>query len=142
MRIILSSTSPVPMYEQIKTQVRNAVQAGREGLRGQEPAHVAPPEPVRARGMRIARPVGVAGRVWRWCRRKPQVASLAGVAALAVVLGFAVVTWQWRQAEAHRGRAEQQAYISDINAAQAALKENNPGRALDLLNRQRPAGKF
>lgn len=28
MRIILSSTSSVPMYEQIKTQVRNAVHAG------------------------------------------------------------------------------------------------------------------
>jgi WD40 repeat protein len=86
----------------------------------------------------VARPVSVAGKVWRWCRRKPQAASLAGVAALAVVLGFAGVLWQWRQAEAQRRRAEQQAYISDINAAQAALKENNPGRALQLLNRQRP----
>ncbi|WFR68822.1 hypothetical protein P9139_11225 [Curtobacterium flaccumfaciens] len=28
MRIILSTTSSVPMYEQIKTQVRNAVHAG------------------------------------------------------------------------------------------------------------------
>jgi WD40 repeat protein/predicted Ser/Thr protein kinase len=90
-------------------------------------------EPIRAR------PLGLAGQMWRWCRRKPQAASLAAVAALAVVLGFAGVLWQWRHAEAQRRRAEQQAYISDINAAQAALKENNPGRALQLLNRNRPA---
>ncbi len=87
----------------------------------------------------LARPVSVAGKVWRWCRRKPQVASLTGVAALAVVLGFAGVLWQWRQAETQRRRAEQQAYISDVNAAQAALKANNPARALELLNCYWPA---
>ena len=91
-----------------------------------------------------ARPLGPLGKAWRWCRRKPQVASLAGVAALAIALGFAGVLWEWRKAEAQRQRAEagelserQRAYISDMNAAQATLKANNPGRALELLNRYR-----
>jgi hypothetical protein len=34
--------------------------------------------------------------------------------------------------------ARQRAYASDMNVAQQALAENNLGRALDLLNRQRP----
>jgi WD40 repeat protein len=58
---------------------------------------------------------------------------------LTFVLGFAGVVWQWRQSEWHRRRAESQAYISDINAAQAALKDRNPARVLELLNRHRPS---
>jgi serine/threonine protein kinase len=52
-----------------------------------------------------ARPVGMAGKFWRWSRRKPALASL--VAALVVItgLGFAGVTWQWRQAEHERQQA-------------------------------------
>jgi tetratricopeptide (TPR) repeat protein len=47
----------------------------------------------------LARRIGVAGQTWRWCRRKPLVASL--LAALVVVCGagMAGVTWQWRRAE-------------------------------------------
>jgi serine/threonine protein kinase/WD40 repeat protein len=88
-----------------------------------------------------ARQLGPTGKLWRWCRRKPQVASLAGVAMLTFLFGFAGVLWQWRQAVAERRRAESQAYISDINAAQAALKDNNPARVLELLNRHRPSTK-
>ena len=53
-----------------------------------------------------ARPLGPAGKAWRWCRRKPQLASLAAVAALLFVSGFAGVLWQWRRAESERQRAE------------------------------------
>ncbi len=38
-----------------------------------------------------ARPVGLAGRVAHWCRRRP---------AWVIVGGFAGVAWQWRRAEA------------------------------------------
>ncbi len=84
-----------------------------------------------------ARPLGPAGRVWRWCRRKPQVASLAAAVIVTFLLGFGGVLWQLRQAEAERRRTEHQAYISYINAAQAAVKDNNPARALELLNLSR-----
>jgi len=96
----------------------------------------------------LARPVSRLAKTRRWCRRKPQVAGLAAVAILSFLLGFTGVIWQWRQSERHRQRAaagelsaRQNAYVLAMNAAQQALKENNPGRALELLNRQRPTGK-
>ena len=43
-----------------------------------------------------------------------------------------------QQAEAEELTARQRAYASDMNVAKLALDGNNLGRALDLLNRQRP----
>ena len=43
-----------------------------------------------------------------------------------------------QQAEASELAARQRAYASDMNVAKQALDGNNLGRALDLLNRQRP----
>ncbi|MEK7677776.1 MAG: WD40 repeat domain-containing protein [Verrucomicrobiota bacterium] len=95
-----------------------------------------------------ARPLGPAGKVWRWCRRKPQLASLAAVAGLLFVLGFTGVLWQWRRAEAQRERAETEANVAQRNrytlaiySAQQALKANNVGRASALLDEHRPLGK-
>ena len=42
------------------------------------------------------------------------------------------------RAEKQELEARQRAYASDMNVAKQALDENNPGRTLDLLNRQRP----
>lgn len=86
----------------------------------------------------MARPVGLAGREWRWCRRNPQVASLVAAVAVLFVSGFAGVVWQWRRAETGQALAGQRLYVSDMNLAQQALQANNPDRALELLNRHRP----
>src|SRR5439155_8133509 len=59
-------------------------------------------EPVRAR------PVTGAERLWRWCRRKPKIASLAAAAASILALGFLGVLSQWKRAESHRARETQQ----------------------------------
>jgi hypothetical protein len=57
----------------------------------------------------IARPVGIVGRTWRWCRRRPVPAALAGALAAAVVLGIAGVAWEWQRADDRRREAEQYA---------------------------------
>jgi serine/threonine-protein kinase len=59
-------------------------------------------EPIRGRR------VGAAGQLWRWCRRRPLPACLAAVLVLSVVGGLALVTWQWRRAEANYHRAEEE----------------------------------
>jgi serine/threonine-protein kinase len=54
-----------------------------------------------------ARPVGPAGRLCRWARRRPAPAALSAALALTTVVGFAGVVRLWRDADRHRGRAEQ-----------------------------------
>ncbi len=92
-------------------------------------------EPIRAR------PLGLAGQMWRWCRRNPRLASATAAAVVSLLVGLAGVTWEWRRAEAGELSAQRRAYISEINSAQQALKASNPERALELLNRHRPEEK-
>ncbi len=96
----------------------------------------------------LARPVGMAGKAWRWCRRNPRMASAVGVAVLSLLFGLAGVSWQWRRAEAQRIRAEtgellarRNAYAAEMTLAQQALAEGNLGRARELLDHYRPDAK-
>src|SRR5262249_46247270 len=58
------------------------------------------------RGVPIeARPVSVRERAWKWARRRPVQAGLLSGLVLVTVLGFAGVTWQWREAAAARDQA-------------------------------------
>jgi tetratricopeptide (TPR) repeat protein len=66
-----------------------------------------------------ARPVGTAGKLWRWARRRPALASLAAALVLIATLGFAGVTWQWRQAEYERGQAVAHFKEADANFQKA-----------------------
>jgi serine/threonine protein kinase/dipeptidyl aminopeptidase/acylaminoacyl peptidase len=92
-----------------------------------------------------ARPVSAPEKLWRWCRRKPVVASL-GAATLVLLVAVAVgspiaiycVNQERRRAERGELAALQKAYASDMNFIPRALEMNNRGRALELLNRHRP----
>jgi eukaryotic-like serine/threonine-protein kinase len=95
-----------------------------------------------------ARPVTNPEKLWRWCRRKPVVASL-GAATLVLFFAVAVgspiaiyrINHERQRAEKGELAARQKAYASDMKLAQQALAQNNLGRAQDLLNRHRPNNK-
>src|SRR6266700_1828098 len=99
-------------------------------------------EPIRARR------IGPTARLWRWCRRKPVVASL-GAATLVLLLAVAVgspiamyrINHERQRAERGELVARQKAYASDMNRVQQELAQNNLGFALELLNRHRPVQK-
>jgi WD40 repeat protein/tRNA A-37 threonylcarbamoyl transferase component Bud32 len=93
----------------------------------------------------LARPVGKAERLWRWCRRNPALAAASGL-ALAALVGVAVVAatfglYQSRAAEDLRSalnRAKQSEGKARDNEekARSRLAENYLDRALALGNRE------
>jgi len=87
----------------------------------------------------IARPIGPAGKAWRWCRRNPRVATLTAAIVLAVLVGFAGVTWEGRQAGRARDLAQGRLYAAQMNLAHAAWKRGKIGGARELLMAQQAA---
>jgi WD40 repeat protein/tRNA A-37 threonylcarbamoyl transferase component Bud32 len=87
----------------------------------------------------LARPVGGAERLARWCRRNPPVAGLSALTVLVALAGVAGGVWQWRKA-VDRGDAEATArrdaqereraerwerYRANMAAAAGAFRLNN-----------------
>jgi tetratricopeptide (TPR) repeat protein/tRNA A-37 threonylcarbamoyl transferase component Bud32 len=77
-------------------------------------------EPIRAR------PVGVAGRLWRWARRNRRVAGLLAALVVVVVGSLAGLTWLWARAEHQRQRAEAnfEAAFGAVDDYLTAVSEN------------------
>ena len=93
----------------------------------------------------LARPVSRPEKVWRWCRRKPVVASLSlAVTALLLMLliGSPIAAWRINRArqlaQAKELQARRIAYASDMNLACQTLKSGSLGHARALLERNRP----
>jgi WD40 repeat protein/predicted Ser/Thr protein kinase len=93
----------------------------------------------------LARPIGRADKVWRWCRRQPVRAALSGALVLAIGCGLIGVTWQWRRADRERATAQanewlalRHAYAGDMNGVQRSLEEGDLGRARQILDKYRP----
>jgi tetratricopeptide (TPR) repeat protein len=79
----------------------------------------------------VARPVGVAGRLSRWARRKPSVAALVSVLVLsAAVVG--VLVQANRRSAVTLAREEAKDII--VDARSASLEDDHP-RALELYSR-------
>jgi WD40 repeat protein len=95
-----------------------------------------------------ARPVNVPEKAWRWCRRKPALATALGAVVLVAAVGFVGILSQWQRARQNaqaelrqRERAEAGEYAADMHLAQLALADNNRSLAVSLLDKHRPAGK-
>jgi tetratricopeptide (TPR) repeat protein/predicted Ser/Thr protein kinase len=54
----------------------------------------------------LARPVGPMVRSALWCRRNPIIAGAAAMVVVSFIVGFAGVTWKWREAVRERARSE------------------------------------
>jgi len=60
-----------------------------------------------------ARPVGSMERLWRWCRRKPALASLAAALLGALTIGFLAINHQRQKAEWNLIRAKTQESLAN-----------------------------
>lgn len=67
----------------------------------------------------VARPVGLSGRTWRWCKRQPVVASLLGTVAFTVMLGSIASTVFAIQASEQADQARQNLKQVDIQRQRA-----------------------
>ena len=88
----------------------------------------------------LAQPLGMAGKAWRWCRRKPVVASLGATALgllLVIVIGSPLALYRINQqrlvALKETRLAELTAYAAKVHLAQEYLRDGNLGRATQLL---------
>jgi tRNA A-37 threonylcarbamoyl transferase component Bud32 len=86
----------------------------------------------------LARPVGLAGKAWKWCRRRPALAGMGAGLVLTIVLGLAGVLWQWHQARQLAQAEFRQRYAADMHLAQLAIERNNRVLAVSLLDKYRP----
>ena len=74
----------------------------------------------------LARPIGAAERFRKWIRRRPAVALLSAAVVAVTVLGFILVSWQWRRAEA---KAAAEAAANDEGATGKPRRVREPGPA-------------
>src|SRR5262249_30988482 len=75
-----------------------------------------------------ARPVGRAGRLWRWCRRNPVVAGLTGAVAATLVAGTVIASYFAILANERADRALREKERADANA-QRAIREGERANA-------------
>jgi WD40 repeat protein len=87
-----------------------------------------------------ARPVGVLARTIKWARRRPAIAAMGAGSCLILALGFAGVTWQWREAEEARTTAEDRLYFNRIALAYQAWQGYQVGQADRTLDECIPSG--
>src|SRR5262249_57370846 len=73
----------------------------------------------------LARPVGPAGRLWRWCRRKPALAAVTAALVLVAAGAVAGLTALWLRADHHRRVAElrQREAADDLQLARQAIDD-------------------
>jgi WD40 repeat protein len=90
-------------------------------------------EPIRAR------PVSLAERSWRWCRRQPALAALGFVLAIAPALIIAILLVMGRQVAGERNRLRENLYAEGVALAARALDNHDFAGAWRPLADQIPS---
>ncbi|MCZ7636665.1 MAG: hypothetical protein M5U12_11935 [Verrucomicrobia bacterium] len=98
-----------------------------------------------------SRPIHLVGKVARWCRRKPALATMSATVVVAVTLGLTGVLTQWRRAErsasaerVHRLEAEHALHRLELQRAGELFASQNAAAglaSLALLLRQDPGNR-
>jgi serine/threonine protein kinase len=85
-----------------------------------------------------ARPTSALSRSWRWCLRKPVQAGLATSLVVALVVGFAGITWNWRDALRQRQEAlvQKQEAVRQKQEAQRQEQEAIRQKALLVVSQR------
>jgi WD40 repeat protein/serine/threonine protein kinase len=82
----------------------------------------------------LARPASIPERTWRWCRRNPLPAALAGLLTAAILLGFGGVTAALFEARQERDDKEEARNEAATRANELALKNDELEAALGRAN--------
>jgi serine/threonine protein kinase len=69
-----------------------------------------------------ARPLPRLWRVWRWCRRQPVLAGLSAALSTSFVIGFLLVTSEWRRADANARKATDN--LAEVDRQRSRAKDN------------------
>jgi eukaryotic-like serine/threonine-protein kinase len=72
-------------------------------------------------------------RIWRWCRRNPALATATGSALVFLLVGFALVFWQWRRAEGNLTYANEQRQQAEAQHERAEINFQRACDAVDQL---------
>jgi predicted Ser/Thr protein kinase len=83
-----------------------------------------------------ARPVGALVRGWRWCRRRPKVATLLGVVVFLTAAGVPAVTLLAWRAAANLRQAEENRALAETNRQRAEANFALARRAVERLLRE------
>jgi WD40 repeat protein len=78
----------------------------------------------------LARPARVWERAFKWAKRRPAVAALAGALIGISVLAFGLVTWEWWEASRQRRRAERLVVRLSLDRAQSLGQGGDVGRGM------------
>jgi WD40 repeat protein len=94
-----------------------------------------------------ARPIGVVGRTWRWCQRKPGLAGALSAAAIFLVAGT-LVSWllavhalgEAGRADRAKRLSDQRYYGADMKLASLDWQDGQVGLVEERLRRHEPKG--
>jgi WD40 repeat protein/predicted Ser/Thr protein kinase len=82
-----------------------------------------------------ARPIGRIARTWRWCRRRPALATMAAVTTMALCGGLAVSLTQWQKAQQRARQAAESLLRVELERVEDLFDRGDSAESLARLAR-------